>query len=472
MAIAVVVVLLVIATLAFHFLSPWWFTPIASNWGQMDDTLVLTFWVTGVVFVIVNLFLAAVVIRYRHRKGQKADYEPENKKLEWWLTGITAAGVVAMLAPGLAVWGKFVTVPEGTAEVEVVGQQWTWSYRFPGADGALGASDVTLMSVANPFGIDPSDPDGQDDILVESPELHLPVDRPVKLLLRSKDVLHNFAVPHFRVKMDMVPGMVTYMWLTPTRTGEFDVLCEELCGMAHFAMRGRVIVDEADTFEAWLASQPTFGSRQARAAADPAAGQALYELCSNCHGTEGEGNAALNAPKIAGQPAWYLHRQLDHFKSGLRGATADDAFGTQMAAFAAMLPDETSVSHLLAYVGQLPDRPVAATVTGNVERGRKLYDPCASCHGTAGEGIWHRNAPRLAQMSDWYLARQLKNFRDGIRGGHRKDFYGSQMAAMTSSLKDDRAIDDLVSYINTLPRPEPAAPARVVQTAVAVGGHH
>ena len=144
MAIAVVLVLLVIGTVIFHFVSPWWFTAIASNWGTMDDTVVLTFWVTGVVFILVNLFLVYVVIRYRHRKGQKADYEPENKKLEWWLTGITAVGVVAMLAPGLAIWGKFVTVPEGTAEVEVVGQQWHWSYRFPGADGVLVPVTVTF----------------------------------------------------------------------------------------------------------------------------------------------------------------------------------------------------------------------------------------------------------------------------------------------------------------------------------------
>ena len=113
MAIAIALILLVVGTVLFHFLSPWWFTPIASNWEMMDDTVHVTFWVTGIVFVAVNLFLAYCVVRYRHRKGQKAHYEPENKKLEWWLTIVTSVGIAAMLAPGLAVWAKFVTVPEG-----------------------------------------------------------------------------------------------------------------------------------------------------------------------------------------------------------------------------------------------------------------------------------------------------------------------------------------------------------------------
>src|SRR3990172_8622520 len=126
MPLAVVLVLLVVATIIFHFASPWWFTPIASNWGTIDTTVDITFWVTGIVFIAVNLFLAYVIIRYRHKKGTVARYEPENKKLEIWLTGITAVGVAAMLAPGLFVWADFVDVPEDAIEVEVVGQQWRW----------------------------------------------------------------------------------------------------------------------------------------------------------------------------------------------------------------------------------------------------------------------------------------------------------------------------------------------------------
>lgn len=471
MTIAVVIVLLVVGTLIFHFASPWWFTPIASNWGTMDDTVVLTFWVTGIVFVIINLFLAGVVIRYRHRQGQKADYEPENKKLEWWLTGITTVGVAAMLAPGLWVWGHFVTVPEGADEVEIVGQQWHWSYRYPGEDGRLGASDVSLIGPDNPFGVDPLDPDGRDDRLVASPELHLPLGQPVKLLLRSKDVLHNFAVPQFRVKMDMIPGMVTYLWLTPSRTGEFDILCEELCGMAHFAMRGRVVVDEPAAFRDWLNGQPTFADTQALAPADHAAGAAQFALCTACHGTNGEGNQALNAPKLAGQGQWYLRRQLGNFQRGLRGA-ANDSTGAQMTAFAAMLQDEAAIAGVAAHIAGLPEEPVPATVDGDVKRGRQLYATCAACHGERGEGIWSQNAPRLAQMSDWYLVRQLQNFRDGVRGAHRDDFYGAQMAAMTSIVRGDNSINDVVAYINTLPLPASAGDGdgRGTMTAMATGG--
>ena len=162
MALAVALVLLVVGTILFHFLSPWWFTPIASNWKMMDDTVNITFVVTGIVFVAVNLFMAYAVYLYRHRKGrtQRAEYAPENKKLEWWLTIVTSIGVAAMLAPGLLVWAKFVTVPKDASIVETVGQQWTWSYRFPGRDGELGTTDSRLITPDNPFGIDPKDPKG------------------------------------------------------------------------------------------------------------------------------------------------------------------------------------------------------------------------------------------------------------------------------------------------------------------------
>ena len=123
-----------------------------------------------------------------------------------------------MLAPGLVVWANFIHVPENAAVFEVIGQQWHWSYRFPGKDGVLGTVNSRFVSDANPFGMNPDDPNGQDDVLISSSEVHLPIGKPVKALLRSKDVLHDFAVAQLRVKMDMVPGMVPYIWFTPTRT--------------------------------------------------------------------------------------------------------------------------------------------------------------------------------------------------------------------------------------------------------------
>jgi len=258
MAIALVLVLVVIGSVLFHVLSPWWWTPIASNWGYIDSTLVATFWITGAVFSAVVLFMAYCVYRFRHKEGQKAAYEPESKKLESWLTAITAIGVAAMLAPGLYVWKQFVTVPNDATEVEVVAQQWQWSFRLPGADGKLGTSNARLVSSDNPLGINPDDPNGQDDVVVEAADLHLPIDKPVKMLLRSIDVLHDFYVPEFRAKMDMVPGMVTYFWFTPTRTGTFEVLCAELCGTGHGFMRGVVMVDTAQDYATWLQQQSTF----------------------------------------------------------------------------------------------------------------------------------------------------------------------------------------------------------------------
>ena len=113
MPLAVVLILLVVGSLLFHVLSPWTFTELASNWGMVDFTVDITLYVTGFVFVAVNLFLAYSVIKYRHKEGQTATYEPENKKLEIWLTALTAVGVAAMLTPGLFVWATFVSVPEG-----------------------------------------------------------------------------------------------------------------------------------------------------------------------------------------------------------------------------------------------------------------------------------------------------------------------------------------------------------------------
>ena len=266
MFISIAIILLVIGSVAFHFLAPslgWWSTPIASNWGTIDDTIDLTFIVTGFVFIALNFFMAWAVFKYRHREDQeteqKADYEPENKKLEWWLTIFTTIGVVAMLAPGLSVWNDYVTVPDDAKVVEAVGQQWQWTFRFPGNDGILGIADTKLITSDNPFGVNPKDPRGLDDVLIEDNELHLPIGGPIKMALRSKDVLHDFYVPQFRAKMDLVPGLITYFWFTPTKVGTYEILCAELCGVGHYTMRGTVVVDEDAEFQTWLSDQPTFG---------------------------------------------------------------------------------------------------------------------------------------------------------------------------------------------------------------------
>jgi cytochrome c oxidase subunit 2 len=264
MAVALILVLVAIGSVVFHWLSPWWWTPIASNWEYIDQTLIITFWITGIAFVAVVGFMAWCVFRYRYRPGQQAHYEPENKRLEVWLTVATALGVAAMLAPGLFVWSQFVSVPDDATEIEVVGKQWQWSYRLPGEDGKLGTSDVRLISDTNPLGLNPDDPNGRDDVVIEGGDLHLPIGRPVKVLLRAIDVLHDFYVPEFRAKMDMIPGSVTYFWFTPTRTGTFESLCAELCGVGHAIMRGRVVVQTEAEYQAWLQGQRTFAQLAAR----------------------------------------------------------------------------------------------------------------------------------------------------------------------------------------------------------------
>lgn len=252
MAVALALIIVAVGSVFFHLVSPWWWTPIASNWHYIDDTILITFWITGAVFVAVVFFMAYCVYRFRHQPGRRATYEPENRRLEWWLTVITGVGVAAMLTPGLFVWKQFITVPEDATNIEILGQQWQWSFRLPGPDGKLGLSDMRLVSPENPMGLSRDDTAAQDDIVVEGGELRMPIGKPVKALLRSVDVIHNFYVPELRAKMDLVPGQVSYIWFTPTRTGTFEILCAELCGVGHPQMRGTVVVQEQSDYQAWL----------------------------------------------------------------------------------------------------------------------------------------------------------------------------------------------------------------------------
>ena len=298
MAVAIVLLIIVIVSVLLSFFSPWKFTEIASNWGNIDNTVILTFWICGVVFALIGAFMVYTTWRFRYREDARADYEPENPKLEWWLTIVTTIGVVAMLAPGLIVWNDFVNPPDDAQEVEVLSKQWGWAFRFPGEDGKFGTVHVKNIRSDNPFGMNEADPNGEDDVLVNGTTLHLPVDQPYKILLRSNDVLHDFWVPEFRAKMDSVPGMVTYFWFTPTRIQEepYEIVCAELCGQGHYTMRGRVKVDAEDDFQAWLASQPTWA--QYRAGITPKAysaqarrGRELWESegCNACHSLDGSG---------------------------------------------------------------------------------------------------------------------------------------------------------------------------------------
>lgn len=294
MAIAIILILIVIASVLFHLLAPWHAAPPASNWGSIDTTMFITLVISGIFFVAITVFMAVAIMRFRHREGVRAHYQPESKKLELWLIVITSIGIAAMLAPGLVVYNDFIRPPKEAYELEVIAQQWQWAYRFPGQDGKLGKSDIKFVDAANPLGVDPKDPAGQDDVLIISSEVRLALNRPVKVLLRSKDVLHDFYIPQIRSKMDIVPGMVSYFWFTPTKTGKYEVLCAEFCGVGHYNMRGQVIVEEQGAFDQWLSTQPTFAQTLATAAKPSRdslveKGHQLAEKygCVACHSQDG-----------------------------------------------------------------------------------------------------------------------------------------------------------------------------------------
>ena len=248
----------IVGSILFHVFTPWWWTDIASNWGAMDDTIVLTFWIGGGVFIAVCLFMIYCVFKFSYKEGRKVEYKPEDNKLEIILTVVTTLGVAALLAPGLIVWNQYINTPPNAINIEVMARQWGWQYRLPGEDGKLGTSNIVNINDQNPFGINLDDQNGRDDILIQSDELHLKTNRPVKILLRSTDVLHNFYVPQFRAKMDAVPGLITYYWFEPNKEGDYEVLCAEYCGVGHYGMRAKVVVDNEENYEKWLEQQETF----------------------------------------------------------------------------------------------------------------------------------------------------------------------------------------------------------------------
>ena len=188
-----------------------------------------------------------------------------------------------------------------------------------------------------------------------------------------------------------------------------------------------------------------------QAAGDPAKGQALYATCASCHGANGEGNQALNAPAIAGQQDWYLTRQLKNYQDGIRGTHAKDVYGMQMRPMSMVVMGDDKVADVVAYITSLPDPGnTAVTLGGDPAAGQANYMVCASCHGMKGEGNQALNSPRIAGQFDWYTHRQLMNWKSGIRGTHPKDMYGAQMVGMAATLPDENAVKNVSAYIANL----------------------
>lgn len=185
-------------------------------------------------------------------------------------------------------------------------------------------------------------------------------------------------------------------------------------------------------------------------AADGARAENKFDYCLLCHGSNANGNYGIRAPKISGMEPWYLARQLENFSAGVRGVAAEDNGGHEMGPVGMRVKHEGTLQDAVAFIGTLDSKRPAPTLKGDVAVGKKLYANCTSCHGAKGEGNQALNGPALAARSDWYLVVQLQNYAKGYRGADERDTYGAQMRAIVSTLPDDKAITDVVAYINTL----------------------
>jgi cytochrome c oxidase subunit 2 len=175
-----------------------------------------------------------------------------------------------------------------------------------------------------------------------------------------------------------------------------------------------------------------------------------FDYCLLCHGANANGNISIRAPKLSGMEPWYLARQLENFAAGVRGLPDGDAPGHEMGPVGLRVKADGSLEAAVAFIGSLESKRPAPTITGDVARGKTLYATCAACHGAKGEGNAELQAPALAARSDWYLVTQLRNYKNGLRGADARDTFGAQMRAIVDALPDDKAVTDVVAYINTL----------------------
>lgn len=175
-----------------------------------------------------------------------------------------------------------------------------------------------------------------------------------------------------------------------------------------------------------------------------------FDYCLLCHGANANGNYGIQAPKLSGMEPWYLARQLENFATGVRGVTPEDAAGHEMRPVGWRVKTEGTLEAAVKFIGTLESARPAPTVSGDVAHGKTLYTTCVACHGAKGEGNQTLQAPALAARSDWYLVTQLVNYQKGLRGADARDTLGAQMRAIVSTLPDQKAIVDVVAYINTL----------------------
>jgi cytochrome c oxidase subunit 2 len=272
---------LLIAFLILGLIGVWWCNELyygktlfpqgsASYEGDNIDTMMwITIIVCGIVFFITQILLFVFSYKYQESDKRTAYYFPHDNKLELLWTIVPAIVLTVLVVFGLKYWFKFTSeAPRNAQMVEVTGHQFGWEFRYPGYDGVFGKKNFKLTDAAkgNPLGVDWSDEASHDDIHVAT-TMHLVVNKPVKLIINSQDVIHDVGLPHFRMKMDAVPGIPTTLWFTPkytteemkVRTGNanfvYELSCDQICGKNHFAMRGVIIVESQQEFDKWLVTQ-------------------------------------------------------------------------------------------------------------------------------------------------------------------------------------------------------------------------
>jgi cytochrome c oxidase subunit 2 len=238
------------------------FLPPAASAHAADIDLVLTLVhvLMGVLFVGWSIYFAWVLVRFRARRHPQADHGGAGGRAALATEiGVVVAEVVLLVGFALPIWFTRTAArpvsPIGEATVvRIVAEQFAWNVHYPGVDGEFGTTSAAFVSGTNPLGLDRASTHGQDDVVVVN-QLHLPVGRPVVIQLSSKDVIHSFGVPAMRVKQDAIPGVLAPVWFTPMVTGQYEIACSQLCGLAHFRMRGIVTVESPDAFDAFLASE-------------------------------------------------------------------------------------------------------------------------------------------------------------------------------------------------------------------------
>lgn len=257
----------------------------ASTQGKsIDNMMWITIIITGVVFFITQILLFWFSYRYQESDKRKPLYFTHSNKLEIIWTGVPTITLTILIVFGLKYWFKFTgDAPKNSQVVEITGHQFGWEFRYPGKDGILGRKNYKLIDPAkkNPLGVDWSDAASHDDIHVAT-TVHVVVNRPVKFVINSMDVIHDVGLPAFRLKMDAVPGTPTTEWFTPIYTTaemkkksgnpdfEYEIVCDQLCGKGHFSMRGIIIVETQKEYNAWMIKQrPEYRSAMAAINSSP-----------------------------------------------------------------------------------------------------------------------------------------------------------------------------------------------------------